>query len=85
MASCFDLEEVLQRLDDDDFGLSSDDESDFEGDGVVGYLPEVQNEHLGEMTGGGSLVEETEHSVGAGSKDRNDSSPRTSASPFSGQ
>ena len=46
MASCFDLEEVLQRLDDDDFGLFSDDESDFEGDGVVRYLPEVQDEHL---------------------------------------
>ena len=29
-------------LDDDEFGLSSGEESDFEGDGITGYLPEME-------------------------------------------
>ena len=35
------LDEVLERLEDDDFGLSSEDESDFEGEGIYGYMPET--------------------------------------------
>ena len=30
---------MLQLLEDDDFGLSEEDESDFEGEGVESYLP----------------------------------------------
>ena len=41
MASCLNLDEVLERLEDDDFGLSSEDESDFEGEGIYGYMPET--------------------------------------------
>ena len=38
--------DVAQLLDDDDFGLSESDSSDFEGDEVFGYLPEVQHDAL---------------------------------------
>ncbi len=41
MASRFNVSGVLDLLEDDDFGLSGGDDSDFEGDGICGYLPEV--------------------------------------------
>ena len=34
MAKCLNTSDVLQLLEDDDFGLSVEDDSDFEGDGV---------------------------------------------------
>ncbi len=39
IAERFNVSEVLLRLDDDEFGLSSDKESDMEGIEVHGYLP----------------------------------------------
>ena len=38
----FRVSNVLEMLDDDEFGLSSGEESDFEGDGITGYLPETE-------------------------------------------
>ncbi len=49
MADRFDVSEVLLRLDDDEFGLSSGEESDFAGDEVHGYLP-VAAEILASVT-----------------------------------
>ena len=34
MAKCLNTSDVLQLLEDDDFGLSEEDDSDFEGEGV---------------------------------------------------
>ena len=39
MAKRLNTSDVLQLLEDDDFGLSEEDESDFEGEGVESYLP----------------------------------------------
>ncbi len=39
MAELFDVSEVLLRLESDEFGLSSGEESDFEGEEIHGYLP----------------------------------------------
>ena len=39
MATRFTASEVIQLLDDDDFGLPREEESDFEGDEVASYLP----------------------------------------------
>ena len=46
MASYLRLDEVLERLEDDDFGLSSEGESDFEEEGVYGYMPEADHDLL---------------------------------------
>ena len=35
---------MLQLLEDDDFGLSEEDESDFEGEGVESHLPSADPE-----------------------------------------
>ena len=40
------VRDVLERLDDDD-EASSADESEFEGDGIAGYLPKVSDNFLG--------------------------------------
>ena len=55
MASCLNLDEVLERLEDDDFGLSSEDESDFEGEGIYGYMPETDEARLVGMASEGAL------------------------------
>ena len=39
MAKRLNTSDVLQQLEDDDFGLSEEDDSDFEGEGVESYLP----------------------------------------------
>ena len=39
MAKCLNTSDVLQLLEDDDFGLSEEDNSDFEGEGVESHLP----------------------------------------------
>ena len=44
-----------RRLNDDDFGLSFEDESDFEGEGIYGYMPEAAVAHLVGMASGGAL------------------------------
>ena len=36
--------DVLQLLEDDDFGLSEEDDSNFEGEGVESYLPRADSE-----------------------------------------
>ena len=53
MAGLLRLEEVLDRLEDDDFGLSLGDESDFEGERVYGYMPEADHDLLPAMTSDG--------------------------------
>ena len=53
MAGLLRLEEVLDRLEDGDFGLSLGDESDFEGEGVYGYMPEADHDLLLAMTSDG--------------------------------
>ena len=44
MANRFTASEVIQLLDDDDFGLPREEESDFEGDEVASYLPRSELE-----------------------------------------
>ena len=44
MAKCLNTSDVLQLLEDDDFGLSEEDDSDFEGEGVESYLPRADPE-----------------------------------------
>ena len=45
MASWFSVRDVLDQLDDDNDGFS-DDESDYEGEGIAGYLPKVSGNFL---------------------------------------
>ena len=51
-----DVEDVLERLDGDN-GLSSDDESYFEGEGIHGYLPEADSHLFDDMASRGVLEE----------------------------
>ena len=44
MAKRLNTRDVLQLLEDDDFGLSEGDNSDFEGEGVESYLPRADPE-----------------------------------------
>ena len=45
------VSEVLDLLENDEFGLSDSDESEFEGDNIEGYLPRAELEvRLGEST-----------------------------------
>ena len=44
MAKRLNTSDVLQLLEDDDFGLSEVDDSDFEGKGVESYLPRADPE-----------------------------------------
>ena len=44
-----------RRLEDDDFGLSFEDESDFEGKGIYGYMPEASVARLVGIASGGAL------------------------------
>ena len=45
---------MLQLLEDDDFGLSEEDESDFESEGVESYLPKADPElSHGKLRGNG--------------------------------
>ena len=44
MAKRLNASDVLQLLEDDDFGLSEEDHSDFEVKGVEGYLPRADPE-----------------------------------------
>ena len=80
-ARMFDVEEVLERLDDDN-GLSSDDESDFEGEGIHGYLPEADGYLFDDMASRGALEdgEEFFEEDGSGS-----ASPGLPAGPLPGQ
>ena len=41
------VSDVLQRLDGDDFGLSSGEESDFEGEEIYSYLPRAPEDLSG--------------------------------------
>ena len=44
-----------RKLNDDDFGPSFKDESDFEGKGIYGYMPEADVARLVGMASGGAL------------------------------
>ena len=44
MAKRLNTSDVLQLLEDDDFGLSEEDDSDFEGECVESYLPRADSE-----------------------------------------
>ena len=44
MAKRLNTSDVLQILEDYDFGLSEEDDSDFEGEGVENYLPRAYPE-----------------------------------------
>ena len=44
MAKRLNTSDVLQLLEDDDFGLSEEDDSDFEGESVESYLPRADPE-----------------------------------------
>ena len=44
MASRLSARDVVQLMEDDNYGLGEDDDSNFEGDGVESYLPQVFSE-----------------------------------------
>ena len=44
MAKRLNTSDVIQLLEDNDFGLSEEDDSDFEGEGVESYLPSAYPE-----------------------------------------
>jgi hypothetical protein len=46
MATRFSAFQVLSALDKEEFGLEEEEDSDYEGDEVLGYLPEVSGGHL---------------------------------------
>ena len=46
IATRLSVEDALERLEDNKFGLSSGDVSDFEADGIYGYMPETNDEDL---------------------------------------
>ena len=60
------MDDVFQLVDDDAFGLDSGDESDFEGDGVTGYLPAVDDNLSNGADGGGEPEDESEEDEGSG-------------------
>lgn len=57
MASRLTASDVLDLLEDDDFGWFSGEDSDFEGEGVTSYLPEA-GEHFSDGGEGPQLNEE---------------------------
>ena len=76
------MSDVLERLDGDDFGLSSGEESDFEGEEIYSYLPRAPEDLSGHVADEGALRED-----GSGS-DRNEDdapSPGPSTSDVPGQ
>ena len=64
MASRLSMEDVFQLVDDDDFGLSSGEESDFGGEGITGYLPWEDYNIFDDADGGGGPEEESEEDDG---------------------
>ena len=50
--------DILERLDNDEFGLSSGEESDFEGEELHSYLPPAQEDLSGHKAGEGALSRE---------------------------
>ena len=52
------VSDVLERLDRDEFGLSSGEESEFEGEEVFGYLPPAPEDLSGHVVSGGALRED---------------------------
>ena len=72
---------MLERLDDDDDGLYSGDESDCEAEGISGYMPEADDGLLADIASGEALDDEEE-----GSMDADDaSSSAITTGPVSGQ
>ena len=75
MASRLSMNEVFQLMDDDAFGLSSEDESDVEGQGVSSYLPEAgtyladggddDGEESGDADSDGGRLDDPEASSGS--------------------
>ena len=64
MAACLTLEEVLERIEGDDCGLSSNNDSDFVGDGIYGYMTEANTAvSLAAMGSEGALNAEEESDV----------------------
>ena len=82
MAERLDVNDVLERLEDDDFGLSSGEESEFEGDEVYSYLPPASDDLSGHVAGGGALQTEGSDS---GGEESDDASPGPSTSYQPGQ
>ena len=82
MASRLSVYDVLERLDDDDDGLYSGDESDCEAEGISGYMPEADDGLLADIASGEALDDEEEE----GSMDADDaSSSAITTGPVSGQ
>ena len=74
--------DVLERLDRDDFGLSSGEESDFEGEEIYSYLPPAPDDLPGHVARGGALREDAS---GSGESDSDAASPGPSTSHQPGQ
>ena len=55
MASRLSVYDVLERLDDDDDGPYSEDESDCEAEGISGYMPEADDDLMAAIASEASL------------------------------
>ena len=72
---------MLERLDDDDDGLYSEDESDCEAEGISGYLPETGDDLMADIGSGEALDDEEEE----GNVDDDDVSLALTTSLVAGQ
>ena len=81
MASRLSVYDVLERLDDDDVGLYSEDESDCEAEGISGYMPETDDGLMADIASGEALDDDEE-----GGMDVDDASSSVlTTGPVSGQ
>ena len=60
MASRLSLYDVLERLEDDDDGLYSEDESDCEAEGISGYMPEADDDLMAAIASEEALDDDDE-------------------------
>ena len=60
MASCLNIYDVLERLDDDNDGLYSEDESDCEAEGISEYMPKADDDLMAAIAIRAALDDEEE-------------------------
>ena len=57
--------DALERIDSDDVGLYSDDESDCEAEGISGYMSGADDDFMADIANGEALVGEEEGTMDA--------------------
>ena len=76
MAELLSVNDVLERLEDDDLGLSSGEESEYEGEDIHSYLPPAPEDLLSHLAGEGARTRRYADSD-EGSDDGSPSEPAT--------